>query len=120
MVQPGPSTSHELWRARFWDEKDSCFVFHPWFFDSPVRVARDHLLPLFLIGGTVMVSYNPQRCRRQVGLPAGGVGLLPFQLPSHPLKTENMRMIDEARNAKGWWKVAVVVQSTVGEASGTV
>ena len=82
-------------------------------------MAKDNLLPLFLIGGTVMVSYNPHRCRRQVGLAAGGLGPLPFQPPSCLLETKNMQMIDEVRNAKGWWKVAKVVQSAVGEVSGT-
>ena len=119
MVQPGLTTDRGLLRVRFRDDKDSSFIFRPWFFSSPIRVARDNLLPLFLIGGTVMVTYNPHGCCRQIGLTARGLGSLPFQMPSCPLGTDNMRVIDEARNIKGWWKVAQVVQSADEEASGT-
>ena len=49
-------------------------------------------------------------------LSAGRFGLLPYQNSMCALGIENMWMIDEARNIKGWWMVAQVVQLT-GEAS---
>ena len=101
MIQPGPMTDHGLRSVRFQDDENSSFIFRLWFFSSLVRVAKDNLLPLMLIGGTVMVTYNPHRCHRQMGLSAGGFGLLSYHRPMCSLGIENMRMIDEARNIKG-------------------